>query len=118
MIISSFYTPTTKELVHLHGAPRRLFGANPFACIAAGIASLWGPAHVGANEACLRMFEEINKVEHIPAFIKRITDKNDSFRLMGFGHRVYKNDDPRATVMRKTCYEVLKELKLSDDLLG
>lgn len=93
-------------------------GANPFACIAAGIASLWGPAHGGANEACLRMLEEINKVEHIPEFIKRAKDKNDSFRLMGFGHRVYKNYDPRATVMRETCHEVLKELKLSDDLLA
>ncbi|MGL9769730.1 MAG: citrate synthase [Sodalis sp. (in: enterobacteria)] len=92
-------------------------GSNPFACIAAGIASLWGPAHGGANEACLRMLEEINKVEHIPEFIKRAKDKNDSFRLMGFGHRVYKNYDPRATVMRETCHEVLKELKLSDDLL-
>lgn len=93
-------------------------GANPFACIAAGIASLWGPAHGGANEACLRMLEEINKVEHIPEFIKRAKDKNDSFRLMGFGHRVYKNYDPRATVMRETCHAVLKELKLSDDLLA
>ncbi|AHF73200.1 type II citrate synthase [Candidatus Sodalis pierantonius str. SOPE] len=93
-------------------------GANPFARIAAGIASLWGPAHGGANEACLRMLEEINKVEHIPEFIKRAKDKNDSFRLMGFGHRVYKNYDPRATVMRETCHEVLKELKLSDDLLA
>lgn len=93
-------------------------GANPFACIAAGIASLWGPAHGGANEACLRMLEEINKVEHIPEFIKRAKDKNDSFRLMGFGHRVYKNYDPRATVMRETCHQVLKELKLSDDLLA
>jgi len=93
-------------------------GANPFACIAAGIASLWGPAHGGANEACLRMLEEIKSVEHIPAFIKRAKDKNDSFRLMGFGHRVYKNYDPRATVMRETCHEVLKELKLSDDLLA
>lgn len=93
-------------------------GANPFACIAAGIASLWGPAHGGANEACLRMLEEINKVEHIPEFIKRAKDKNDSFRLMGLGHRVYKNYDPRATVMRETCHEVLKELKLSDDLLA
>lgn len=93
-------------------------GANPFACIAAGIASLWGPAHGGANEACLRMLEEINKVEHIPEFVKRAKDKNDSFRLMGFGHRVYKNYDPRATVMRETCHEVLKELKLSDELLA
>ncbi|GAB7194371.1 citrate synthase [Dickeya ananatis] len=92
-------------------------GANPFACIAAGIASLWGPAHGGANEACLRMLEEISSVEHIPAFIKRAKDKNDSFRLMGFGHRVYKNYDPRATVMRQTCHEVLKELGTKDDLL-
>lgn len=93
-------------------------GANPFACIAAGIASLWGPAHGGANEATLRMLEEISRVEHIPAFIERAKDKNDSFRLMGFGHRVYKNYDPRATVMRETCHEVLKELELSDDLLA
>ncbi|BBG61552.1 citrate synthase [Providencia rustigianii] len=92
-------------------------GANPFACIAAGIASLWGPAHGGANEACLRMLEEIQTVEHIPAFIERAKDKNDSFRLMGFGHRVYKNHDPRATVMRETCHEVLKELNLNDGLL-
>lgn len=92
-------------------------GANPFACIAAGIASLWGPAHGGANEACLRMLEEISSVKHIPEFIERAKDKNDSFRLMGFGHRVYKNYDPRATVMRKTCHEVLKELKTKDDLL-
>ncbi|QHP79704.1 citrate synthase [Pectobacterium odoriferum] len=92
-------------------------GANPFACIAAGIASLWGPAHGGANEACLRMLEEISSVEHIPAFIERAKDKNDSFRLMGFGHRVYKNHDPRATVMRETCHEVLKELGRKDDLL-
>ncbi len=93
-------------------------GANPFACIAAGIASLWGPAHGGANEACLRMLEEIDSVENIPAFIERAKDKNDSFRLMGFGHRVYKNYDPRATVMRETCHEVLKELQLSDNLLA
>ncbi|MGO2344965.1 MAG: citrate synthase, partial [Providencia sp.] len=92
-------------------------GANPFACIAAGIASLWGPAHGGANEACLRMLEEIQTVEHIPAFIERAKDKNDSFRLMVFGNRVYKNHDPRATVMRETCHEVLKELNLNDGLL-
>ncbi|EKT59507.1 citrate synthase [Providencia sneebia] len=92
-------------------------GANPFACIAAGIASLWGPAHGGANEACLRMLEEIKSVEYIPDFIKRAKDKNDSFRLMGFGHRVYKNHDPRATVMRETCHEVLNELGLNDSLL-
>ncbi|MGL9735714.1 MAG: citrate synthase [Symbiopectobacterium sp.] len=92
-------------------------GANPFACIAAGIASLWGPAHGGANEACLRMLKEINSIEHIPEFVRRAKDKNDSFRLMGFGHRVYKNYDPRATVMRETCHEVLKELGMKDDLL-
>ncbi|CAI1771341.1 Citrate synthase [Serratia marcescens] len=92
-------------------------GANPFACIAAGIASLWGPAHGGANEAALKMLEEIKTVEHIPEFIKRAKDKNDSFRLMGFGHRVYKNYDPRATVMRETCHEVLKELNKKDDNL-
>ena len=96
-------------------------GANPFACIAsgiaAGIASLWGPAHGGANEAALKMLEEISTVEHIPEFVRRAKDKNDSFRLMGFGHRVYKNYDPRATVMRETCHEVLKELGTKDDLL-
>ncbi|MDR5616763.1 citrate synthase [Arsenophonus sp.] len=92
-------------------------GANPFACIAAGIASLWGPAHGGANEACLRMLEEIQTVENIPKFIKRAKDKDDAFRLMGFGHRVYKNYDPRATVMKQTCDEVLKELKLNDNIL-
>ncbi|SFM86846.1 citrate synthase [Izhakiella capsodis] len=92
-------------------------GANPFACIAAGIASLWGPAHGGANEACLRMLEEIETVDHIPEFLRRAKDKNDSFRLMGFGHRVYKNYDPRATVMRETCHEVLQELGMKDDLL-
>ncbi len=92
-------------------------GANPFACIAAGIASLWGPAHGGANEACLTMLEEIGSVDRIPEFIKRSKDKNDPFRLMGFGHRVYKNFDPRATVMRETCHEVLKELKIKDPLL-
>ncbi|MXP56281.1 citrate synthase [Pantoea sp. Mhis] len=92
-------------------------GANPFACIAAGIASLWGPAHGGANEATLRMLEEISSIEHIPAFLSRAKDKNDSFRLMGFGHRVYKNYDPRATVMRETCHEVLNELGMKDNLL-
>ena len=92
-------------------------GANPFACIAAVIASLWGPAHGGANEAALKMLEEISSVEHIPEFVRRAKDKNDSFRLMGFGHRVYKNYDPRATVMRETCHEVLKELGTKDDLL-
>ncbi|WP_406663065.1 citrate synthase [Gallaecimonas sp. GXIMD1310] len=92
-------------------------GANPFACIAAGIASLWGPAHGGANEACLRMLEEIGSVERIPEFVERAKDKNDPFRLMGFGHRVYKNFDPRAKVMRETCHQVLKELNIADPLL-
>ncbi|MEI6897680.1 MAG: citrate synthase [Psychromonas sp.] len=92
-------------------------GANPFACIAAGIASLWGPAHGGANEACLQMLEEIASVDNIPEFINRAKDKDDPFRLMGFGHRVYKNHDPRATVMRKICHEVLDELKMDDPLL-
>lgn len=92
-------------------------GANPFACIAAGIASLWGPAHGGANEACLNMLEEIGDVSRIPEFIDKAKDKDDPFRLMGFGHRVYKNFDPRAKVMRETCHEVLKELKHKDPLL-
>ncbi|WP_374763914.1 citrate synthase [Yunchengibacter salinarum] len=91
-------------------------GANPFACIAAGIACLWGPAHGGANEACLNMLEEIGSVEQIPEYIARAKDKNDPFRLMGFGHRVYKNFDPRATVMRETAHEVLKELGVQDPL--
>lgn len=89
-------------------------GANPYACIAAGIASLWGPAHGGANEACLRMLEEIGSVDRIPEFIERAKDKNDPFRLSGFGHRVYKSYDPRATVMRETCHEVLNELHIED----
>lgn len=92
-------------------------GANPFACIAAGIASLWGPAHGGANEACLRMLEQIGSVDKIPEYIARAKDKDDPFRLMGFGHRVYKNYDPRATVMRETCHEVLEKLKIKDPLL-
>ncbi len=92
-------------------------GANPFACIAAGIASLWGPAHGGANEACINMLEEIGTVERIPEFIARAKDKNDPFRLMGFGHRVYKNYDPRAKVMRQTCHEVLNELNIQNPLL-
>lgn len=90
-------------------------GANPFACISAGIASLWGPAHGGANEATLKMLEEIGDVSRIGEFIKRAKDKADSFRLMGFGHRVYRNMDPRAAIMRKTCHEVLNELGLHDD---
>ncbi|MGR8918191.1 MAG: citrate synthase [Gammaproteobacteria bacterium] len=92
-------------------------GANPFACIAAGIACLWGPAHGGANEAALNMLSEIGSVDRIPEFIKRAKDKNDPFRLMGFGHRVYKNYDPRARVMQKTCHEVLGELGITDDPL-
>ncbi|MHB1621053.1 MAG: citrate synthase [Sulfuricella sp.] len=92
-------------------------GANPFACIAAGIASLWGPAHGGANEAVLKMLEEIGDVSNIPKFIERAKDKKNSFRLMGFGHRVYKNFDPRANLMRQTCHEVLEELGAHDDRL-
>ena len=92
-------------------------GANPFACIAAGIAALWGPAHGGANEICLKMLMEIGTVDRIPEFIARAKDKNDPFRLMGFGHRVYKNFDPRAKIMHKTCHEVLAELGIKDDPL-
>ena len=92
-------------------------GANPFACIAAGIASLWGPAHGGANEAVLNMLQEIGHKDRIPEFIERAKDRNDPFRLMGFGHRVYKNYDPRATVMRKSCHEVLGELGVGHDPL-
>ena len=90
-------------------------GANPFACIAAGIACLWGPAHGGANEAALQMLEEIGDVSKVGDFIKRAKDKNSGVRLMGFGHRVYKNYDPRAKLMRETCHEVLEELGLHDD---
>jgi len=92
-------------------------GANPFACIAAGIASLWGPAHGGANEAVLAMLHEIGSKERIPEFLKRAKDKNDPFRLMGFGHRVYKNYDPRAKIMQRTCHEVLDELGIKDEPL-
>ena len=92
-------------------------GANPFACIASGIACLWGPAHGGANEACIRMLEEINSVNNIPEYVKKAKDKNDPFRLMGFGNRVYKNFDPRAKVMQKICHEVLDHLGIKDDLL-
>lgn len=92
-------------------------GANPFACISAGIACLWGPAHGGANEACLAMLEEIGDVSRVGQYIERAKDKNDSFRLMGFGHRVYKNYDPRARLMREVCYEVLGELGLENDRL-
>ena len=92
-------------------------GANPFACIAAGIACLWGPAHGGANEAVLNMLKEIGHKDRIPEFIKRAKDKNDPFRLMGFGHRVYKHYDPRASVLRKVCQEVLEELGYQNDPL-
>ncbi|MCL2656967.1 MAG: citrate synthase [Betaproteobacteria bacterium] len=92
-------------------------GANPFACISAGIACLWGPAHGGANEACLNMLQEIGDVSRVGEYIKRAKDKNDSFKLMGFGHRVYKNYDPRAKLMRETCHEVLHELGLNDSKL-
>ena len=92
-------------------------GANPFACIAAGIAALWGPAHGGANEAVLVMLNEIGDEERIPEFIKRAKDPNDPFRLMGFGHRVYRNFDPRAKVMKETCDEVLAELGIENDPL-
>src|SRR4051812_31140747 len=92
-------------------------GANPYACIAAGIASLWGPAHGGANEAALQMLEEIGDVSKVGEFIRRAKEKNSGVRLMGFGHRVYKNYDPRAKLMRETCYEVLEELGLHNDRL-
>ena len=91
-------------------------GANPFACIAAGIASLWGPAHGGANEACLNMLGEIGTVDRIPEFIRRAKDKSDPFRLMGFGHRVYKNFDPRAKVLKEAAHQVLAELNVTDPL--
>lgn len=89
--------------------------ANPFACVSAGIASLWGPAHGGANEAVLKMLEEIGDVKNIPAYIKGVKSGESGKRLMGFGHRVYKNFDPRANVMRQTCHEILKHFKLEDD---
>jgi citrate synthase len=92
-------------------------GANPFACIAAGIACLWGPAHGGANEACLEMLEGIGDVSKVSEFIKKVKDKTSGVRLMGFGHRVYKNHDPRARLMRDTCHEVLNELGLGNDRL-
>ena len=93
-------------------------GANPFACVGAGIASLWGPAHGGANEAVINMLQEIGDVKHIPEFIKKVKDKSSGVRLMGFGHRVYKNYDPRAKVLHKTCQEVLAELgKIDEPLL-
>jgi citrate synthase len=92
-------------------------GANPYACIAAGIASLWGPAHGGANEAVLKMLGEIGHVDHVSDFLERVKGKNSSVRLMGFGHRVYKNYDPRAKIMQHTCHEVLQELGIKDDPL-
>ncbi|MBK1663280.1 citrate (Si)-synthase [Rhodospirillum rubrum] len=92
-------------------------GANPFACIAAGIASLWGPAHGGANEAVLKMLTEIGSPDRVDEFVKKAKDKNDPFRLMGFGHRVYKNYDPRAKIMAATCHEVLDELGIVDEPL-
>ena len=92
-------------------------GANPFACIAAGIASLWGPAHGGANEAVLEMLAEIGSKDKVGEAVKRAKNKDDNFRLMGFGHRVYKNFDPRAKIMQKTCHEVLGELGIKDPLL-
>jgi citrate synthase len=92
-------------------------GANPFACIAAGIASLWGPAHGGANEAVLKMLNQIGDKKRVPEFVERAKDKNDNFRLMGFGHRVYKNYDPRAAVLRKACHQVLDELGVRDEPL-
>lgn len=92
-------------------------GANPFACISSGIACLWGPAHGGANEAVLKMLAEIGSVENIPAYMEKVKDKNNSTRLMGFGHRVYKNFDPRATIMRDTCHEVLGALGVEDPML-
>jgi citrate synthase len=92
-------------------------GANPFACVATGIATLWGPAHGGANEAVLKMLEEIGTPENIPQALKRAKDKNDPFRLMGFGHRVYKNHDPRAAIIRDTTKSVLRHLKMENDPL-
>jgi citrate synthase len=92
-------------------------GANPFACIGAGIASLWGPAHGGANEAVIHMLQEIGHKDNIPKYIAKAKDKNDEFKLMGFGHRVYKNYDPRAAVLREACHEVLKELKINNEPL-
>ncbi|MEE8495272.1 MAG: citrate synthase [Xanthomonadales bacterium] len=92
-------------------------GANPYACVAAGISALWGPAHGGANEAVLAMLSEIGDVSNVPKFIKRAKDKSDPFRLMGFGHRVYKNYDPRATIIRKACYEVLDEMGVDDPMM-
>jgi citrate synthase len=92
-------------------------GANPFACISAGVASLWGPAHGGANEAVIAMLTEIGDKKRVPEYVKKAKDKNDPFRLMGFGHRVYKNYDPRAKLIRQTCYEVLEEVGIKKEPL-
>jgi citrate synthase len=92
-------------------------GANPFACIAAGIAALWGPAHGGANEAVLKMLGRDRHAKNIPAFISEVKDKNSHTKLMGFGHRVYKNFDPRAKIMKETCHEVLGELGIKNEPL-
>ena len=92
-------------------------GANPFACIASGIAALWGPSHGGANEAVLDMLDEIGDVSRIDEYIAKAKDKNDPFKLMGFGHRVYKNYDPRAKVMKQSCDEVLEQLGVDDPQL-
>jgi len=92
-------------------------GANPFACIAAGIACLWGPAHGGANEAVLNMLQEIGSKDRVAEYVKKAKNKDDHFRLMGFGHRVYKNYDPRAKIMQETCHEVLNALGKQDDPL-
>ncbi|ATA26316.1 citrate (Si)-synthase [Brenneria goodwinii] len=92
-------------------------GANPFACIAAGLASMWGPLHGGANEACMRMLEEIKTVDRIPEFVRQAKDRRNSLRLMGFGNSVYHHFDPRAAILRKTCYDVLSELGMEDSLL-
>ena len=92
-------------------------GTNPYSCLAAGLSALWGPAHGGANEACLKMLTTIGDISHIPEYIARAKDKNDPFRLMGFGHRVYKNHDPRATIMRKVCHDVLEATGKQDNPL-
>jgi citrate synthase len=92
-------------------------GANPYACVAAGISALWGPAHGGANEAVLEMLGEIGSISNVPKYVARAKDKSDPFRLMGFGHRVYKNYDPRATIIRAACYEVLDELGKDDPMM-
>merc|ERR1712151_1325019 len=91
--------------------------ANPYACVAAGVASLWGPAHGGANEAVIAMLEQIGSVDKVPDFVEGVKTKREGVRLMGFGHRVYKNYDPRAKVMKELCEEVLKELKVHDPML-